>query len=102
MQESHSLGFVLVHQEVDGLAFIAEFTLRVGNLCADIGKIPHLFHHFGPDCQLWFSRRDSLAELHVKSDGIVRTATETVIPLRGCAKGLLFSSCNLVYHTHNT
>ena len=43
MQESHFLGLFLVHQEVNGLALIAEFTLGVGNLCTDIGKIPHLF-----------------------------------------------------------
>ena len=102
MQKSHFLGFFLVHQEVDGLTLIAEFTLRVGDLRTDICQIPYLFRDFGPDGQFWLCRRDSLAELHVKSDGIVRTATETVIPLRGCAKGLLFSSCNLVYHTHNT
>ena len=36
MQESHFLGLFLVHQEVDGLALIAEFTLRVGDLCTDI------------------------------------------------------------------
>ena len=102
MQKSHFLGFFLVHQEVDGLALVAEFTLRVGDLRTDICQIPYLFRDFGPDGQFWLCRRDSLAELHVKSDGIVRTATETVIPLLGCAKGLLFSSCNLVYHTHNT
>ena len=43
MQESHFLGLFLVHQKVDGLTLIAEFTLGVGNLCTDIGKIPHLF-----------------------------------------------------------
>ena len=47
MQESHFLGLFFVHQEVDGLALVAEFTLRVGDL---------------------------------RTDGIVRTATETVIP----------------------
>ena len=36
MQESHFLGFVLVQQKVDGLAFVAEFTLRVSNLRTDI------------------------------------------------------------------
>ena len=47
MQESHFLGLFFVHQEVDGLALVAEFTLLVGDL---------------------------------RTDGIVRTATETVIP----------------------
>ena len=80
MQESHFLGLFLVHQEVDGLALIAEFTLRVSDLRTDICQIPYLFCHFGTNGKLWFCRGNSLAELHVKSDGIVRTATETVIP----------------------
>ena len=55
MQKSHFLGLFLVHQEVDGLALVAEFTFH------DIVTI--------------------LVELHMESDGIVRTATETVISL---------------------
>ena len=43
MQESHFLGLFLVHQEVNGLALIAEFTLRVGDLRTDICQIPYLF-----------------------------------------------------------
>ena len=40
MQESHFFGLFLVHQEVDGLALIAEFTLRVSDLRTDICQIP--------------------------------------------------------------
>ena len=43
INESHFLGFLLVHQEIDGLALIAEFTLRVSDLRTDICQIPYLF-----------------------------------------------------------
>ncbi len=46
MQESHFPCLSLVHQEVDGLALIAEFTLRVGNLRTDIDQISYLFLTF--------------------------------------------------------
>ena len=39
MQESHFFGLFLVHQEVDGLALIAEFTLRVSDLRTYICQI---------------------------------------------------------------
>ena len=48
LQESHFLGLLLIHQEIDGLAFIAEFALRVGYLCIDIHQIAHLFRDFSP------------------------------------------------------
>ena len=43
MQESHFLGFFLVHQEVDGLALVAEFTFRVGYFCTNVCQITHLY-----------------------------------------------------------
>ena len=43
MKESHFLGFLLVHQEIDDLTLVAEFPLAVGYFCADIGQIPNLF-----------------------------------------------------------
>ena len=51
MNESHFLGLLLVHQKIDGLALVAEFTLRVGNLCIDIYQIPYLLRDFCPYCQ---------------------------------------------------
>jgi len=87
MQESHFLGFFLVHQEVDGLALIAELTLRVGDLRTDICQIPYLFRDFGPDGQFWLCRRDSLAELHIQ--------------LNGVAAGLKFAGDNPATHFIN-
>ena len=49
MQESHFFGFFFVHQEVDGLALVAELTLRVGDLRTKC--MPDYFEHRGrPEC----------------------------------------------------
>ena len=45
MQESHFLGLLLIQQEIDVLALITEFALRVGNLRVDIYQIsPRVFY----------------------------------------------------------
>ena len=69
MQESHFFGLFLVHQEVDGLALIAEFTLRVSDLRTDI-------------CQIRWDYQD---------------CNRNSYTLRGCAKGLLSSSFYLSF-----
>jgi hypothetical protein len=39
VQESHFLGLLLIHQKIDGLAFVAEFALRIDDLRIDIYQI---------------------------------------------------------------
>ena len=57
--------FLLIHQEIDGFAFITELALRVGDLCIDIRKISNLFRDLCPYGQFWLCRWDSFLELHV-------------------------------------
>ena len=53
MQESHFPGFLLVHQEIDGLAFVAEFALRIDDLCIYICQIANLLRDFSSYRKLW-------------------------------------------------
>ncbi len=70
LKETHLLGFLLVHQEVDHLAFVAELALAVRYLCVEVDEVAHLFIHLGADCQFGFVGRDRFAELHVQLHGI--------------------------------
>ena len=70
MQESHFLGFLLIHQEIDGLAFVTEFALRIDNLRIDICQIANLLRDFSSNRKLWLCCRDGFLELHVQLDGI--------------------------------
>jgi hypothetical protein len=46
MQEAHFLGLLLVRQEIDGLALVAELALGVDNLGIDIRQITNLLCNF--------------------------------------------------------
>ena len=70
MQESHFFGLLLIHQEIDGFALVAQLAFRVCNLGSDIHKIPHLFGHFGLDGQFRFSCGNGLLELDVELCGV--------------------------------
>jgi len=70
VQESHFLGLLLIHQEIDSLAFITEFTLRVDDLCIDIYQIADLLCDLGPNGQLWLCSRNSFLELNIQLNGI--------------------------------
>ena len=70
MHESHFFGLFLVHQEVDGLALVAEFTFQVRYFCTDIGQITNLLRNLCPDSQFGLSRRNRLAELYIQLNGI--------------------------------
>ena len=70
MNESHFLGLLLIHQEIDGLALVAEFSLRIDDLRIDLDQISYLLRGFCTYGQLWLYGRDSLAELHIQLDSI--------------------------------
>ena len=80
MQESHFFGLFLVHQEVDGLALIAEFTLRVSDLRTAL-------------VLSWEQPCGTSREVRWDYQDCNRNS----YTLRGCAKGLLSSSFYLSF-----
>ena len=70
MHKSHFLGLLLIHQEVDGLAFVTEFALRIDDLRINIDQIANLFRYFSPNGQFRLCSRNGFLELHIQLDGL--------------------------------
>ena len=90
MHKSHFLCLLLIHQEVDGLALITEFALRVSNLRIDIDQIAHLLRDLGPNVYLRYSHHPHRTPNEVRWD--CHDNSRSSYTQDGYAKGLLSSS----------